>query len=98
MGTAAFVILMVGCSDSLTACDQINTQTPVYETAQACENAIPDAMWHASRDAAYPQLLGNCVKTSNTNADTADISWSVAPSGGLIVDAASSTFNVADIK
>ena len=38
----AALILIIGCSDDLTQCRELPAPTPIYETKQDCDAALPD--------------------------------------------------------
>lgn len=83
MEQIAALMLLIGCSDDLSACRELPAPEPAYENVAACEAGIPAAMSRHASD--HPQLLAQCfaVDTETMHSD-AEIVWSINPAGELI--------------
>jgi hypothetical protein len=59
MGPVSYVIAILGCADSGTACQQVAVAPSRYESAAACEAATVGVL-SASTDFDFPTLVARC--------------------------------------
>lgn len=60
MGPAYFIIAILGCGESDTACQQVRTLDTRYESQAACSQAT-DAVLPGQTDVDYPVVVAQCV-------------------------------------
>lgn len=68
MGPAYFVLAILGCSDSETACREVRVMDAHYENAPACMAALNETLLQNS-DIAFPVVMGRCRPASPQMAD-----------------------------
>ena len=59
MGPAAFVIAILGCTDSSTACSPVAMMPTRYESKASCAAATVDAL-SRNTDADFPMVIAEC--------------------------------------
>lgn len=59
MGPAYFVLAVLGCGDTETACREVRVVNVRYESAAACMAAMP-AQLSENSDLAFPVVMGRC--------------------------------------
>jgi len=63
MGPGYFVIAILGCADGSTDCTPLTTVPARYESAEACEAAVPAALM-ANSSFDFPSLVAACRPAS----------------------------------
>lgn len=83
MEQIAALMLLIGCSDDLSACRELPAPAFAYETVEACEAEMPAAMSRYASD--HPQLLAQCFAfDAELMHSDAEIVWDINPAGELI--------------
>ena len=83
----AALILIIGCSDDLTQCRELPAPTPIYETKQDCDAALPDSL--GAFTGQFEQLYAQCLPVDPNMEDAnAELIWEVKPDGTLIASVA----------
>ncbi|MBS9722532.1 hypothetical protein JYU29_17695 [Tianweitania sp. BSSL-BM11] len=78
----AAVLLLIGCSDDMSACRELPVQTAIFETAQECEAEINPAI--AGMTTTYTQLIGKCVPVDPAmEEEDAELVWNLQADGTL---------------
>jgi hypothetical protein len=79
----AALLFVVGCSNSMTDCRELQVPVSVYETEQACTAERPFALGDLQGRA--PHIIGKCLTVDPALEDDYDqIVWNVKPDGTLI--------------
>lgn len=60
MGPAFYVMAILGCGDSETACQQVRYEPARYATADACADAQAHAL-AGQTDLAFPVVMARCM-------------------------------------
>jgi hypothetical protein len=63
MGPGLFLIAIMGCGDSDSACRTVRTLDEPYRTEAACTAATPAAL-AGNSDADFPVIVAQCVSAS----------------------------------
>ena len=83
MHSAAFLLLIIGCSDDLKACTELPAPAPFYADAAECETVLPPEMRRYGQQ--FPQILAKCVSFDPAlEEENAELTWSIDPNGDLI--------------
>ncbi len=61
MDPVFFVMAILGCGDSGVACRQQHVEPVRYESAVACDAAVPDAL-RSNTDVPYPVIAASCMQ------------------------------------
>lgn len=78
----AAVLLLIGCSDDMTACRELPVQTAIFESAEECEAEINPAI--AGMTTTFPQIMGKCVSVDPAmEEEDAELVWNINPNGAL---------------
>ncbi|RWO92184.1 hypothetical protein [Mesorhizobium sp.] len=78
----AAVLLVIGCSNTMTECRELPVSVSVFETAQECTAARPFAMGDVQGQA--PRIIAKCLSVDPALEDDYDqIVWNVRPDGTL---------------
>lgn len=78
----AAVLLVIGCSNNMTECRELNVPVSVFETAAECIAQRPFAMSDVRGQAA--RIVAKCLPVDPALEDDYDqIVWNVRPDGSL---------------
>ena len=78
----AALLFVVGCSNAMTDCRELNVPVSVFETEQACAAERPFALGDLQGRAAH--IVGRCLAVDPALEDDYDqIVWNVLPNGTL---------------
>ncbi len=78
----AALLLIVGCSNSMTECRELPARVSVFETAEACTAERPFAMGDVRGQAQH--VVARCLAVDPALEDDYDqIVWNVRPDGSL---------------
>ncbi|MBA1141236.1 hypothetical protein [Mesorhizobium neociceri] len=78
----AALLLVIGCSNSMTECRELQVPVSVFETAEACTAERPFAMGDVQGQAEY--VVAKCLAVDPALEDDYDqIVWNVRPDGSL---------------
>ena len=78
----AALLLVIGCSNSMTECRELPVPVSVFETAQACTAERPFAMGDVQGQAEH--VVAKCLAVDPALEDDYDqIAWNVRPDGTL---------------
>ena len=78
----AALLLIVGCSNSMTECRELSVPVSVFETAEACTAERPFAMGDVQGQAQH--VVAKCLAVDPALEDDYDqIVWNVRPDGSL---------------
>lgn len=81
MQTIQAVMLLLGCSHDMAACEATEISAPFYHTVEQCENDI-DAQTHMADS--YPVLVAKCLTVADHQADkSVKVQWSFGQDGAL---------------
>ena len=76
------VLLVVGCSNTMTECRELPVSVSVFETAQECTAERPFALEDVQGQA--PHIIAKCLSVDPALEDDYDqIVWNVRPDGTL---------------
>lgn len=79
----AALILIIGCSEDLTRCQELPAPAPIYETKQDCDAALPDSL--GAFTGQFEQLYAQCLPVDPGMEDeNAELIWEIRPDGTLI--------------
>ena len=79
---AAF-LLIIGCSEDLTACHELPAPEPVFESFEDCEAELPYSFGDFLDR--HPQLFAKCFEVDPMLAETdAEIVWEITAEGHLM--------------
>jgi len=67
MGPAFYIMAILGCADSETACQQVRLAEAQYATEEAC-NSATSAMLYQNSDVAFPVVMAECRPASRSMA------------------------------
>ncbi|WEX10035.1 hypothetical protein [Chelativorans sp. AA-79] len=83
MEPAAFLLLIIGCSDDLNRCIELPAPAPAYADAETCESVLPSEM--RSYAGQFPQILAKCVRfDAALEEGDAELVWHIEDNGDLI--------------
>ena len=78
----AALLLIIGCSNSMTECRELPAPVSVFETADACTAERPFAMGDVNGQAQH--IVSKCLAVDPALEDDYDqIVWNVRPDGSL---------------
>ncbi len=78
----AALLLVIGCSNSMTECRELSVPVSVFETAEACTAERPFAMGDVQGQAQH--IVAKCLAVDPALEDDYDqIVWNVRPDGSL---------------
>jgi hypothetical protein len=78
----AAVLLVIGCSDTMTECRELPVSVSVFETAQECTAERPFALAEVQGQAA--RIIAKCLSVDPALENDYDqIVWNVRPDGTL---------------
>lgn len=78
----AAVLLVIGCSNTMTECRELPASVSVFETAQECTAERPFALGDVQGQA--PRVIAKCLPVDPALEDDYDqIVWNVRPDGTL---------------
>lgn len=81
MQTIQAVMLLLGCSHDMAACEATEISAPFYHTVEQCENDI-SAQSHMADS--YPVLVAKCLPVTEQRADqSVQVQWSFSKDGVL---------------
>ena len=81
MQTIQAVMLLLGCSHDMAACEATQISAPFYHTVEQCEGDI-DAQTHMAES--YPIMIAKCMPMKEQRADKpVQIQWSFGNNGTL---------------
>lgn len=93
MEQLAAILLIVGCSEDLAACQQVPAPLPIYASANECEAALPEAI--GGHVDGFSQILARCVTTEEPQRTR--LTWDVSTEGHLFATAKTVSHHVAQI-
>jgi len=78
----AALLLIIGCSDDLAQCQELQPPISVYETVEECEGDLqPSISLFTTKN---PQVFGQCVEVDPAiDEEDAELVWDVKPDGTL---------------
>lgn len=80
----AALLIIVGCSGDLKQCQELPAPTPVYETREECDGALPDSL-NAFDGLQFGQVFAQCIAVDPAlEDDYAELTWQVYPNGALV--------------
>lgn len=83
METAAFLLLIIGCSDDFNQCTELPAPAPFYAEAAECESVLPEEMRRHVQQ--FPQILAKCIGFNPAlEEEGGEIAWHIDPNGDLI--------------
>jgi hypothetical protein len=83
MEAAAFLLLIIGCSEDLKHCTELPAPAPFYADAGECEGALPPELRRYGQR--FPQVLAKCVAfDAALEEQDAELVWHIDPKGDLI--------------
>jgi len=78
----AALLLVIGCSNSMTDCRELSVPVSVFETFEACTAERPFALGDLQGQAQH--IVGKCLAVDPALEDDYDqIAWNVRPDGTL---------------
>ena len=78
---AAF-LLVLGCSDDLADCRELAPSMPLFESGEACDAALHEALQTFSNS--YPQLLAQCLAVDPAiEGEKLELAWNI-DAGGIL--------------
>jgi hypothetical protein len=78
----AAMLLVIGCSNAMSDCRELQVPVSVFETAQQCVAERPFAMGDVAGQAQH--ILAKCLPVDPALEDDYDqVVWKVTPDGGL---------------
>ncbi|MEW6629923.1 MAG: hypothetical protein AB1440_03540 [Pseudomonadota bacterium] len=78
----AALLLVIGCSNTMTDCREMSVPVSVFETFEACTAERPFALGDVQGQA--PHIVGKCLAVDPALEDDYDqIAWNVRPDGTL---------------
>ncbi len=78
----AALLLVIGCSNDLSACQEIAVDVPVFETRQACSRELVSAQRSLGRE--YPTVFFQCIAVDPAlEHEDAELVWDVDSAGTL---------------
>ncbi|MER8828669.1 hypothetical protein NKH73_02865 [Mesorhizobium sp. M0938] len=78
----AALLLVIGCSNTMTECRELPVSVSVFETAQECTAERPFALEDVQGQA--PRIIAKCLSVDPALEDDYDqIVWNVRPDGTL---------------
>lgn len=90
----AALLLIIGCSQDMKACEELPAPVPVYETAGECDAELPAALRELG--GAKPRVMGLCVYIDPAmEEEDAELVWDVTADGKLIASVEAVSMNVA---
>lgn len=90
----AALLLIIGCSQDMKACEELPAPVPVYETAGECDTELPAALRELG--GAKPRVMGLCVYVDPAmEEEDAELVWDVTADGKLIASVEAVSMNVA---
>lgn len=93
----AAVLLVIGCSNTMTECRELPVSVSVFETAQECTAARPFALHDVQGQA--PRTIARCLSVDPALEDDYDqIVWNVRPDGTLDASVEISDLEVASSR
>ncbi|PBB34139.1 hypothetical protein EOA60_36550 [Mesorhizobium sp. M1A.F.Ca.IN.020.06.1.1] len=79
----AALLLVIGCSDTMTDCRELSVPVSVFETFEACIAERPFAL--GDLQGRTPRVMGECLAVDPALEDDYDqLLWTVRPDGRLI--------------
>jgi hypothetical protein len=88
------VLLVIGCSNTVTECRELPVSESVFETAQECAAERPFALHDVQGQA--PRVIAKCLSVDPALEDDYDqIVWNVRPDGTLDASVQMSDLEVA---
>jgi ABC-type proline/glycine betaine transport system substrate-binding protein len=71
MGPAFYIMAILGCADSETACQQVRLAETQYATEAAC-NSATSAILYENSDIAFPVVMAQCRPANRSMAAAQD--------------------------
>ena len=79
----AALLLVIGCSDTMTECRELSVPVSVFETFEACMAERPFAL--GDLRGLTPRIMGECLAVDPALEDDYDqLLWTVRPDGTLV--------------
>lgn len=92
----AALLLIVGCSQDLSSCDELPAPVPIYETVTECDAELPVALRRF--DGARPRVMATCVMVDPAlEEEDAELVWDIGPDGRLSAAIEIPQMNIASI-
>jgi hypothetical protein len=80
----AAILLLLGCNDSASVCNEIPAPQVGYETMQSCEEETPALLSAAGSD--YPLVLAKCFAVDPLAEGDMEIVWDLNSRGELVAE------------
>jgi hypothetical protein len=77
----AALLLLIGCNDSATLCEELPAPTVGYETIEQCEEAITPALHFEAKH--HPLLIAKCLSLDPLVEGDMEIVWEIDGKGEL---------------
>lgn len=77
----AALLLLIGCNDSASQCDELPSPTVGYETIEQCEEAVAPALRLEGRG--YPLVIAKCLPVDPLAEGDMEIVWDIDANGEL---------------
>lgn len=78
----AALLLIIGCSNDLSQCQELPAPVPVYEAAEDCDSELPASV--GAFTGQYDQIFARCVPVDPALEEVdAELTWDVRPDGTL---------------
>lgn len=79
----AALLLIIGCSQDMTRCEELPAPVPLYETTEECDAQIGAAIRELS--GARDRVLATCVYVDPAmEEEDAELVWDVTPDGRIV--------------
>ena len=79
----AALLLVIGCSDDLSQCQELPAPVPIFETAEECETELPRSIRVFT--GSHPQIFAQCIPVDPAmEEEDAELTWEVKPDGTLV--------------
>jgi len=83
METAAFLLLIIGCTEDVSRCTELPAPAPIYADSAECENVLPTEMRRHMQG--FPQIFAKCVAFDPAlEEEDAQLTWRIDGNGDLI--------------
>lgn len=97
MEPIAALLLIVGCSQDMTQCEELPAPAPVYATAAECDVDLSAALRDLA--GARARVMGTCVYVDAAMEEQdAELVWDVTPGGALQATVEAVTMDVASVQ
>ena len=78
----AALLLIIGCSEDMTQCQELPAPVPVFETVEECESELRPSMNMFVNERS--QIIAKCVSVDPAlEEEDAELVWQIKPDGSL---------------